>query len=679
MGIQGLLPALKPVTERTNVDRFAGKKVGVDAYTWVHKACHFSAYELSLGIPTGRYLSQILSRARMLRDKGVEPLFVFDGKDPGLKGGTNQRRLESRQHALARGRELLAQGEHSRARDYYARALDVTPELALSVLRALRAANFDCMVAPYEADAQLAHLAKSGAVHAVLTEDSDLLAYGTSIVFFKMDPEGNGDLIEVGRVREVAGMEAVGQGVQFLDICILAGCDYLPSLPGVGIKKASKLLAAAKGSVDAVLQTLQSDAAYGPVPPGRAAEYLSDFRRARAGFLTHVVYDPSTSRAVRFTESVTDLGDLVIDDLPTPATASAIASADLHPVTLKPYVGEFDCNVPLAGGKRAREEQAGAGAAKKQPTLLQKWSVSTAEKKQPRAQAAPPAPVLHMEVGARVRRNALHWKWGDQDGGDGRLGTVLELRRGTVRVRWDAYRGEPKTYKYGIGGVKEVQVAQSAAEAQKLERSQSKLAFRPPAPPGEEPDADVVEVKKVETITIDEEKAHLELRSRFWFEFDPSATPERKALGEVPVNTPPPPASKKSPKRPQRPVRRVEDLVGYASFSFAYPEEEDGSIAETLSDEESEESGSYGVKEVAGGGDSETEDSSSSLGGEEKGPTEEEPPEEAEAAEDVETADAAPSEPVAPPHSEVINAATDAGPHPPLNPFLKFALGKKAG
>lgn len=36
----------------------------------------------------------------------------------------------------------------------------------------------DCVVAPYEADAQLAFLNKSGIAQAVITEDSDLLAFG---------------------------------------------------------------------------------------------------------------------------------------------------------------------------------------------------------------------------------------------------------------------------------------------------------------------------------------------------------------------------------------------------------------------------------------------------------------------------------------------------------------------
>lgn len=44
--------------------------------------------------------------------------------------------------------------------------------------QAARTRGVDCIVAPYEADAQLAFLSKSGLAHAVITEDSDLLAFG---------------------------------------------------------------------------------------------------------------------------------------------------------------------------------------------------------------------------------------------------------------------------------------------------------------------------------------------------------------------------------------------------------------------------------------------------------------------------------------------------------------------
>lgn len=45
-------------------------------------------------------------------------------------------------------------------------------------MKVLRQMNIEYIVAPYEADAQLAFLAVNHFVHAVITEDSDLVAYG---------------------------------------------------------------------------------------------------------------------------------------------------------------------------------------------------------------------------------------------------------------------------------------------------------------------------------------------------------------------------------------------------------------------------------------------------------------------------------------------------------------------
>ncbi len=44
--------------------------------------------------------------------------------------------------------------------------------------QALKERSVQFIVAPYEADAQMAYLALRGDVWAVITEDSDLLAYG---------------------------------------------------------------------------------------------------------------------------------------------------------------------------------------------------------------------------------------------------------------------------------------------------------------------------------------------------------------------------------------------------------------------------------------------------------------------------------------------------------------------
>lgn len=57
----------------------------------------------------------------------------------------------------------------------------------------------DCIVAPYEADAQLAFLNKSGIAQAVITEDSDLLAFGCKKVQMLLNEHGSVMVRFIGR------------------------------------------------------------------------------------------------------------------------------------------------------------------------------------------------------------------------------------------------------------------------------------------------------------------------------------------------------------------------------------------------------------------------------------------------------------------------------------------------
>lgn len=57
-------------------------------------------------------------------------------------------------------------------------------------MQALIAEGVSYVVAPYEADAQLAYLEKLGLIHGIITEDSDLLVFGCQKVLFKLDPDG---------------------------------------------------------------------------------------------------------------------------------------------------------------------------------------------------------------------------------------------------------------------------------------------------------------------------------------------------------------------------------------------------------------------------------------------------------------------------------------------------------
>ncbi len=172
MGIKGLLPALSDITEAVHVSLFRGTTVAVDAYAWLHRGVYGCSLELCMGEPTEKYVDWCVQRVAMLQSYGVTPLLVFDGSRMPLKASTEQGRRATRSHALAQGRAHLAEGRREVATRYFQRAAEVTPDMARKLQRRLRSMDppVDTIVAPYEADAQLAFLARAGLVTAVVSE-----------------------------------------------------------------------------------------------------------------------------------------------------------------------------------------------------------------------------------------------------------------------------------------------------------------------------------------------------------------------------------------------------------------------------------------------------------------------------------------------------------------------------
>ena len=72
----------------------------------------------------------------------------------------------------------MKQGNTTEAKKHFNKAVDVTPEMAYKLIVKLREKNIECIVAPYEADAQLTYLCKTNYVSCIITEDSDLITYG---------------------------------------------------------------------------------------------------------------------------------------------------------------------------------------------------------------------------------------------------------------------------------------------------------------------------------------------------------------------------------------------------------------------------------------------------------------------------------------------------------------------
>ena len=241
---------------------FHGKTIGIDISCLIH----FCAYFEENILPSVEYenysflVNSVISIVCQLRMKGLIPICVFDGKGLPQKEPTRQLRLAKYENATAEYKGLLARGgtpaeELSAARKCFKR----THELEDSLIYGLHQKNIDLIIAPFEADAQLAYLNRIGLLNAVLTVDADLIAFGASIIIFPVerqhDWQGGNCLIyrnscllpnflvpNCSDLERLIKVQTISQklGIPGLALlCCIAGCDYFPKgVDGVGLRKA---------------------------------------------------------------------------------------------------------------------------------------------------------------------------------------------------------------------------------------------------------------------------------------------------------------------------------------------------------------------------------------------------------------------------------------------------------
>lgn len=277
-----------------------------------------------------------MNRVRMLIHFGVTPYLIFDGDNLPSKAGTEKDRRERRKEGKRLGLELLKVGKVAQAQQELQKAVDVTSEMAREFIEELKTINVKYIVAPYEADSQMVYLERKGVIDGILSEDSDLLVFGAKCLITKLDKYG--DCVEVNRNNFTACREISLVGwsdADFRRMAILSGCDYLPSIGGLGLKTAHRMLRQHK-TVERLVKAAQFDGKK-KVPAG----YMDDFEQAERTFLYQWVFCPSANCLVNLTPLPDDvdiadmpyLGEEVAADL-----AAGVAKGDLNPRTKLPIV-----------------------------------------------------------------------------------------------------------------------------------------------------------------------------------------------------------------------------------------------------------------------------------------------------------------------------------------------------
>ena len=244
------------VKREISLETLRGKRIAVDAFNTLYQ--FLSTIRGADGRPLrdskGRvtsHLSGLLYRTAHLVEKGIKPVYVFDGEPPEFKRRTVEERREHREEMRKKWEEALERGDLEEARKYAQGALGLTDEMISESKELLDLMGIPYVQAPSEGEAQGAYMVRKGEVWAVASQDYDSLLFGAPRLVRYLAVTGKRKLPNREIYVEVSPEEILLEetlrnlGIdrrKLIWIGLLLGTDYNEKVKGVGPKKALELV-----------------------------------------------------------------------------------------------------------------------------------------------------------------------------------------------------------------------------------------------------------------------------------------------------------------------------------------------------------------------------------------------------------------------------------------------------
>mmetsp|Transcript_16161 Transcript_16161/g.22757 ORF Transcript_16161/g.22757 Transcript_16161/m.22757 type:complete len:445 (+) Transcript_16161:180-1514(+) len=268
MGIKGLAKLLSDEApdcmREVPLNSLHGRKIAIDA--------SMAIYQFLIAVRSGNqnnaavmltnaegettsHIQGLFNRSIRFFVEGVRPVFVFDGKPPQIKSGELEKRREKRAKAQAALKQAQEDGNKKEEEKHSKRLVRAGQKENEDCRKLLKLMGIPVIVAPCEAEAQASALARSGLVYATGTEDMDALTFRTPVLVRKMTFASAAKSM-VQTINYQKALEGLGlTHDEFVDLCILLGCDYCDTIRGVGPKTALKLIRE-HHTIEAILETL---------------------------------------------------------------------------------------------------------------------------------------------------------------------------------------------------------------------------------------------------------------------------------------------------------------------------------------------------------------------------------------------------------------------------------------
>lgn len=291
MGILGLSKLIADIAphavKEMEIKNYFGRKIAIDAsmslYQFLIAVRSEGAQLVSVDGETTSHLMGTFYRTIRLVENGIKPVYVFDGKPPDMKAHQLNKRAERREEAEKELQKATEAGDTASVDKFNRRLVKVTKQHSEEAKQLLKLMGVPVVDAPCEAEAQCAALVKSGKVFAAATEDMDALTFGAPVLLRHLTfSEARKMPVQEFHLNNVLQGLELKQN-EFIDLCILLGCDYCGSIRGVGPKRAIDLIRQHR-TLDEVLKNIDTEKYQPPTD--------WDFERARSLFMEPEVADP---------------------------------------------------------------------------------------------------------------------------------------------------------------------------------------------------------------------------------------------------------------------------------------------------------------------------------------------------------------------------------------------------
>lgn len=267
MGIENFSGLLKRYCPNAKKDlflsEFINKKVAIDANNYIHKhmAISQSGYVESdefykTGVVDTKKVfdnckKSIIKLLLNILSVGVIPVFVLDGKRREEKEITSGKRRAQRtkdSEELRKVQEELDKNElmdvdklMARRKTLLKRLYEIDSSHYKEMEEIVRKMGIPVYRAQYDGEELCSYLCNKGLVEAVISTDSDCLVFGctnliTNLGYFKYSSKTKRFDCDIKMVKLKDLLEELDfTQEQFIDLCILMGCDFNIKIKGMGL------------------------------------------------------------------------------------------------------------------------------------------------------------------------------------------------------------------------------------------------------------------------------------------------------------------------------------------------------------------------------------------------------------------------------------------------------------